>query len=270
MRSILLHIHDDSCLEARLQVALDLARSFGCHLRCIQPIPVDFAAPGDVYGAMVAELVPILRENAQDLQQRIETRLGEESITWDWIAELGSAADWILTHAARSDLIVLGACEPYGGRGASSLVGQVAIHAQTPLLAVPSSAKEFDPSAPALVAWNGSIEASHALRASVPLLKKSSAVFLVAVEEAREARRYDLPPTEGGELLSRHGIGCELVAIAPVDGSVEDALRQAVQVRKAGYVVMGAYGHTRLREIVFGGVTRGLLADPPVPLFLCH
>ncbi|HSG34255.1 MAG TPA: universal stress protein [Sphingomonadaceae bacterium] len=270
MRSILLHVHDDDCLEARLQAAMGLARRFDGHIECVQPIPIDFAAPGDVYGALAAEMIPVLRENAQELQRRIETRLEGEGVAWDWIAELVPAGDLILTHAALSDLVVLGACEPRGGRGASSLAGQVAIHAQTPVLVVPSTAQEIDRTAPVLVAWNGSIEASHALRAAVPLLKEASSVFLVTVEEAREGRGYDLPPTEGGRFLSRHGIECELVALPPLDGSAKDALRQAAQARKAGLVVMGAYGHSRLRELVLGGVTRGLLADPPVPLFLCH
>jgi nucleotide-binding universal stress UspA family protein len=90
------------------------------------------------------------------------------------------------------------------------------------------------------------------------------------VQEEREIRSYDLPPTEGGEFLSRHGIECEMVAIPLHDGSAQDALRRAAEVRRAGYIVMGAYGHTRLRETVLGGVTRGLLAHPPVPLLVCH
>src|SRR5690606_455080 len=159
-----------------------------------------------------------------------------------------------------SDLVVVGTCEPRGGRGASSIAGHVAIHARTPILAVPPKARGFDPAVPALVAWNGAIEASPALRAAVPLLKRAAAVQLITVEEARKEPLFDLPPTEGAEFLSRHGIECDMVAIPLRDGSVEDALCHAAQVRRAGYIVMGAYGHTRLRETVLGGATNGLLA----------
>jgi nucleotide-binding universal stress UspA family protein len=79
-----------------------------------------------------------------------------------------------------------------------------------------------------------------------------------------------LPATEGAEYLSRHGIDCDMVERAPLDGSVEEALLHAIETRGAGYLVMGAYGHSRLKEMVLGGTTRGMLANTPVPLLLAH
>ena len=270
MRSIVLHIQEDDCFEARFQAALDIAKAFGGHITCIQAIPIDILAPGDFYGVGAAELTPILRENADKLQQRIEARLADEAVSWDWVQDFDSAGHMLLAHAALADLIVLGTSEPHGGRAPSSLAGEVAIHARTPVLAVPATTRSFDPATPAIIAWNGSIEASHALRAAVPLLKLATSVQLITVEEARGERRSDLPPTEGAEFLSRHGIECDMVAIPLQEGTAQDALRNAAVVRRAGYVVMGAYGHARVRETILGGATRGLLAHPPAPLFLCH
>jgi nucleotide-binding universal stress UspA family protein len=84
-------------------------------------------------------------------------------------------------------------------------------------------------------------------------------------------RRHDLPPTDGAEYLSRHGISCEIVEF-PAVKSIAQVLTDAALVRDAAYLVMGAYGHARLVETVFGGVTRELLANPPVPLpiLACH
>jgi nucleotide-binding universal stress UspA family protein len=270
MRSIVLHIHDDDCFEGRFQAALDIARAFDGHITCIQPIPVDLMGPGDIYSVSGAELVPILRENADRFRQLVEARLADEDVSWDWVQEFDGAGNLLLAYAALADLVVLGTQDPRGGRGASSLAGQVAIHARTPVLAVPAGTRGFDVAASAIVAWNGSIEASRALRGALPLLRRAASVQLVTIEEAREHRMFDLPPTEGAEFLSRHGIECEMVAMPRRDGSVEDALRNAAELRKAGYVVMGAYGHTRMRETVLGGATRGLLANPPAPLLLCH
>lgn len=270
MRSIVLHVHDDDCFEARVQAALDICRAFEAHLTCVQAIPVDLIGPGDVYAASTAELVPILRENADRFRQEIETRLAREGVSWDWVQQFDAAGHLLLSYAALADLAVLGTCEPRGGRGPSSLAGQVAISARTPVLAVPPGTRGFDRAAPAVVAWNGSIESSHALRAALPLLRHAISVQLVTVEETRRERMFDLPPTEGAEFLSRHGIECEMVAIPLHDGSVGGALRKAAELRRAGYLVMGAYGHTRLRETVLGGATRGLLADPPAPLLLSH
>lgn len=270
MRSILLHVDNDDHFEARFQVALDLARAFDAHLTCVQPIPYGLAASGDFYGTMAAELLTVLEDNADKLQTRIESRLANEEVQWTWLQKLASPARLLLTKAALSDLLVLGARDRSGGKGASSLVGQIVVHARTPVLVVPESTNSFDPSAPAVVAWNGSLESARALRAAVPLLKRASAVYLLSIEEARDNRDYDLPPVEGAEFLSRHGIACEMVELSPFEGSIEGALRVAARARNAGCIVMGAYGHSRAREVVLGGLTRGLLADPPVPLFLCH
>lgn len=270
MRSILLHVQGDDCFEARFQVALDVAKTFNGHITCVQPIPFDVMAPGDFFGAGVAELVPILRESADKFRQEVEARLSEEDVPWDWVQDFDAEGHLILAHAALSDLIVVGTREPRGGKGPSPLAGQIAIHARTPLLAVPAGARNFNPACTAVVAWNGSIEASHALRAAVPLLKLATSVQLVTVEETGKKRAFDLPPTEGAEFLSRHGVECDMVAIPLQGGSAEDALHNAAVVRRAGYVVMGAYGHSRLRETVLGGATRALLAHPPAPLFLSH
>jgi len=270
MRSIILHIYDDDCLEACLQVALDLARSFKGHITCVQPIVWTYPGPGDFMGESAAELLPIIRENAAKLQQKIEGRLADEGVAWDWLQDFDPAGDLLRAYGALADLIVLGARDPVGGKGASSLAGQLAIHAQTPVLVVPATARSFDVTMPAIVAWNGSIEASHALRAAVPLLSRAASVHLISVEETGTERTFDLPPTEGAEFLSRHGIECEMVEIPRSEGSAQDVLRRAAATRKAGLIVMGAYGHSRIREIILGGVTRDLLSTPPVPLLLSH
>ena len=70
MRSILLHVADDESLEARTQVALDLARAFGGHMTCLQAVPYEYGVPGDFYGAVVADLIPALREAAERLRAR--------------------------------------------------------------------------------------------------------------------------------------------------------------------------------------------------------
>lgn len=269
MRSIVLHIHDDDCFEARFQTALDLAKAYDGHIDCVQPIPFDLTAPGDIYGMGAAEMAPIVREAADKFQQKVEARLAAEGVTWTWTQDFDAAGYLLIAHAALADLVVLSTSDPAGGKAPSGLAGHVAIHSQTPVLAVPAGVRSFDVTAPALVAWNGSVQASHALRAAVPLLRRASSVQIATVEEEREMRSFDLPATAGAEFLSRNGIACEIVAI-PRRGSSGEVLRQAADMRKAGYIVLGAYGHTRLRETVFGGVTRDLLAHSRVPLFLCH
>ena len=150
------------------------------------------------------------------------------------------------------------------------MVGGLVLKARAPVLVVPGDARAFDIGAPVLVAWNGSSEAAHALRAAVPLLACSAKVTLASIAEVNDKQRFDFPPIEGAQYLSRHGIDCEIVEIPRGEAKIADTLFSAAQMRGCGLMVMGAYGHSRLAELLFGGVTRRVLSDPQVPILLAH
>jgi nucleotide-binding universal stress UspA family protein len=268
LRSILLHVADDEGLEARTQVSLDLARTFDGHLACLQAVPYEYGVPGDFYGGMLADLVPILREAADKLRERCERRLTPEDVVWSWNHEDGRALEHILRASALSDVVVVGSREPLS-KGPSLLVGQLAPRMSTPMLIVPEHVNGLNCDGTAVVAWNGSAEASHALKAALPLLAKARSVLLASVTGER-GREFDLPAVEGAEYLSRHGISCEMTEFPIQQSTVGEVLADVASRREAAYLVMGAYGHPRLVETVLGGVTRELFANPPLPIFTCH
>ena len=270
MRSILLHIDDDDCLDAKLQVALDLARTFGGHIECLQAVPVEIGVPGDLYGVMATEVLPQLREAADRLRERIQPRLASEDVAWSWLREDGFATEKLIERSGLSDVIVLGCRSGHVVRAPSDLPGEIAVRARTPILLVPQEARGFDPARPALVAWDGSPEACRALRAATPLLTRAERVILATVAEQSDERQFDLPPTEGAEYLSRHDIDCEMVELPAEDRSIGKVLAGAAEAREVGYLVMGAYGHMRLAEMIWGGVTRKMFANPPLPIFALH
>lgn len=271
MRSILLHAHRDPGFEARFQAALDVARQVDGHLTCLQAVNWDIALPGDIYATMAAELVPVATEEARAFRAEIEARLEKEDVRWDWVDEAGMADSRLLEYAALSDLVVLGAESPREGRkGPSPLVGTMAVHGRAPLLVVPKKTRAFSVEAPALVAWNASAESSRALRAAVPLLARSSKVWLAHVTPPEVEDNSDLPPINGAEYLSRHGIDCELLELPPMHDGVAATLETAALSRDCGYIVMGAYGHPRMLEVLFGGVTRKSLTNPSLPLVIAH
>lgn len=271
MRSILLHVGDDACMEARLQVTLDLAREFNAHITGLQPVTFDFAVSGDLYGTMIAELIPVIQDNADKLRDRLGARLANEDVTWNWQQEEGPARALLLRAEALADLVVVGARDPAGGgKGPSSLAGQLAVHGRTPLLVVPETARSLDVTGPAVIGWNGSFEAAHALRGAVPLLRKASSVTLVNVTEHVDDPGAFVTAVDGAEYLSRHGVGCEIVEIARGEGTVGRALTNAAIARGAAFMVVGAYGHARAVETMFGGVTRELFSNPPLPVFTAH
>ncbi len=269
MRSLLLHVHEEPRFDARLQVALDLARAFEGHLTLYHAIPFTMTMPGDPFSVTAAALAPVVRAHAEEFRHKVEARLAVEDVPWDWIGEFGVAGPGLVEHAGLADLAIVGAGNTDGRKGASRLAGMLAIQCRTPLMVVPDGAEGIVADGPAVVAWNGSLEAARALRSAVPLLEKASAVTLVEVADSSTADT-DLPALEGARYLDRHQIRCEVVRIDRGGGTTAHALREAARAREASVLVMGAYGVPRVMEMLLGGVTRDMLTDPDIPVLLSH
>jgi nucleotide-binding universal stress UspA family protein len=268
MRSILLHVADDESLQARTQVALDLARAFDGHLTCLQAVPYEYGVPGDIYGAMVADLIPVLRDAADKLRAECEQRLRAEDVSWSWDQLDGRALEHVLRASALSDLVVVGSREPLSS-APSLLARELATRMRTPMLLVPEHVKGLDCSGNAVVAWNGSPEASRALKAALTLLARAKSVALVSISGEPDGQ-FDLPAVEGAEYLSRHGVECELTEFTLAHDTVAEMLGEIAARREAAYLVMGAYGRSRFAEAVLGGVTRGMFARPPLAILTSH
>ena len=271
MRSILVHVYNDPGIESRLQIALDMARSFDAHITFLQAVMHDIVLPNDFYGSITAQMMPVVQEQADELRRVMEARLADEDVRWDWVQEVGMADTTLMAHAALADLVLVGCVSPEGSElQPSRLAGALAIEGRSPVMVTPKSANGFDATKPALVAWNGSPQAAHALKASLSMLGKASSVHLVTVTDEDDQNRGKLPSTDGAEYLSRHGIACELVELPAMGRNPAEVLVEAAEHREAGYIVLGAYGHARMFELVFGGVTRRMLKNPPLPLVLAH
>jgi nucleotide-binding universal stress UspA family protein len=101
------------------------------------------------------------------------------------------------------------------------------------------------------------------------MLSQAASVVLASVTGELD-RQFDLPAVEGAEYLSRHGIVCEMIEFPLQGRPVAEVLAEAAGIRKASYLVMGAYGRPRLAEMVLGGVTKDFFARPPLPILMCH
>ena len=270
MKTILLPIHDDDGAEARFQVALDLARAHRAHLNCLQVTPLTAYVASDSFGGVfvMPDLIDAISAQEAKLRSSTEARLAREDVSWSYEHGDGDPAATIVDRSSLADLIVLSpALREPRPTDPLPLAGDVAIHARTPVCVVPASAKGFDAAGTAFVAWNGSAEAANALKAALPLLRLASSVVIATVAEPSDDM---LPPLEASEYLSRHGVKSELVTVDRGRGSIADALLAARDRAGAAYVVMGAYGHSRMREFVLGGVTREMLRGSPTPLLLAH
>ncbi len=271
MKSILVHIHDDTGQKARLQVALDLTRAGGGHLTCLQVTPYNEMVTLDPLGlgySLVVDLAQ-MREAEVASQQALEARLNHEHVAWDWQHGDGETAACLLRASRLADVVVVTLSQGdrhYAG-APLPIVGDLVTHCSSSVLALPSGANTIEMEGRALVAWDGSHEAAVALLRATPLLKRAGEVHVVTIEE-RDKPVF--PSTDASIYLSRHGIYSELHEWPRKNRTVEEALIHAIGELKADWMVMGAFGHSRLRETVFGGVTRYLLAESPVPLLLAH
>lgn len=271
MKSILLHIHDDLGAESRLQAACDIARAADAHIHCVQVTELPDMIAADMYGgaSLAPSMINELREIDARVQARTEEQLRREGVNWDWRQVDGEVIHGLLSAAALVDLMVV--TLPEGPRKAFNdplpIAADLALAGPVPVLAIPQSAKSLMVTGRAMVAWDGSQEASAALRAAVPLLKLAQEVHIVTIEEPA---KYPFPATGAPEYLARHDISAQLHTW-PQDGrAIEKALMTAIGVLMPDWMVMGAYGHSRLRQFVFGGVTRTILREARVPVLLAH
>jgi Universal stress protein family len=269
MKSVLLHVQDDDGLEARLQAALSIVRATHGHLSCLHVTPVNAYVAFDNFGGVFVmnDIMKALEDHETKMRTKIEAHLGREDVSWSYEQTTADPTYALVSHGALADLIVLGRSRlsKTAAYPAMAMFGDILKASRTPILIQPEGDKIFDPVGTAIVAWNGSFEAANSMRAALPLLKLASAVHIVSICEDRD---LDFPALDASEFLSRHDISSELISETKVSRSVAEKLVAVAQARDAAYLVMGGYGHGRAREYWFGGVTRSVLLDCPIPLLM--
>jgi len=271
MKSILLHVQHDDSLESRLQTALSLTRATEGHLRCLHVTPIEAYVAFDGFGGVfvMQDVLKSIDEQESQLRQRIEEQLRKEDVSWDYQQTTGNLANVIVSQAALADVIVVGRDYHRDYRAVSpvSLIGDLLQRSRTPLLVPPSSGEAFDPTGPTVIAWDGGYEAANAVRGTLGLLKLASRVEVVRVDAKQEKM---FPATELLEYLSRHEIHAELRVEEAADELVPAAILASAEQIGATSLIMGGYGHSRIGEFIFGGVTRTFLENAPVALIIAH
>lgn len=267
MKNILVLMHDDAGQEARFHAALDLTRALDGHLICVDVavMPVSIGVYADVGGTALLMAGEDQRESEN--AARMQARLQAEDVPFSWVDECGFLNPCMRDAAGMADLVVLNrALDRIDYPHMLELVGELVVKTGKPIVAVPETARRFDAFGPALVAWDGSQGAEAALRAAVPLLAHAGSVTILEIDDGSLKQ----PATEAAAYLSRHGI----TSIVRRERSRIDLpstiILDTIGAIGAAYLVMGGFGHSRFVEAALGGVTRRMLKECPVPLFLAH
>lgn len=267
MKTVLLLVHDDPGQEARLQVALDVTRALEGHLKCLD-VSIMPVLVGDFYsGAGEAMLLADERAQEGENRTRLEARLAKEGVPWDWTDAVGALAPTLEKTSPLADLIIVNRqLDHFPLPDMRAVAGDIVIRSGKPIFAVPEASRGLNVNGRAVVCWNGSACATAAMRAAVPLLKLAEKVILLEVREDGEPSTVE----DAAEYLSRHDVHGEVHRRHPVTRAPDALILEEIGDAKADYIVMGGFGHLRLREALFGGVTRTMLTRSPVPILMAH
>jgi len=261
MRSILVQAGRDAQNSVRLDSAMEVARAREGHVTLLIDTPIDRFVTVDPYGGTYVAREALEAAVADDnaLAELFEGRLANEDVPFD-VAKFETAPVEAMAAVGKlADLIVV-------SQGCG-FAGDLAVEARCPVLVLPQDKPLRLPLTTACIAWDGGEQAAVALRSAVPLLQSCANVHVLTVLDTAAG---GFPPTDALRYLARHGIKAELAEVQK-GNSIEETLAARVAMLGADLLVMGAYGHSRVREFLFGGVTRYFLEDEKAPaLLLAH
>ncbi len=266
MKNILLFLQDDDGQESRLQSALDLTRALEGHLTCLDVVVPPGFPPE--YNPGPAHVPPILEVQEREAENvgRVRARLENEDVMWEIRQVTGEPVRRLTEAAALADVIVVSSRSAgTHGRMIRRTVTQLAVRSGRLVLAVPPACTRLNVAGKALVAWDGSHEADQALRAALPLLQLADAVTLMQVNASGDP----VAAHDAASYLARHGAQ-PLVAQETTTAPVAEIVLRHARQWGASYIVMGAFGHARVAETIFGGVTADMLRTSELPVFLHH
>ena len=273
---ILVHIDQSPRAQMRLDIAAELARQHGAHLTALQVIDVAMPvmALGDGGGgAVIAELMEQMRQSAlvagMKLKAAFEAALARDGIMGEWRQVEGTTREILALHGRYADLLVLGQDDPESDN--AGLLEAVVFDSGRPVLAIPFAGSFKTIGKRVLVGWNASREASRALHDALPLIAKAetATVFLANPTRGLDGHGEE-PGADIARHMVRHGLKVEVAKVIANDLPDSALLLNHASDMGADLLVMGAYGHSRLREFILGGMTRSLLREMTVPVLLSH
>ncbi|WP_029075851.1 universal stress protein [Kaistia adipata] len=255
------------------RAAADLAKRLGAHLTGLS-LAYDPIVPGYAVAPVPADFMISARNQAlKEAETAIsafhgiaaEAGIEAEAHLVDVMA--GGGLDGIVHEVRLADLVVIGEDDPERPEPVrEALTEAILFNAGAPVLIVPRGGPTSINADRIMIAWDGTITASRAVRAAMPFLKMASHVEIVLVDDGKK-----LPTGERlcGHLL-RHGVESSIRKVPNPGKDVAKAIRQAAVEAEADIIVMGAYGHSRLLEWILGGATRGMLTGLSLPVLMTH
>jgi nucleotide-binding universal stress UspA family protein len=255
--------------------AVSAASALDAHLTGIAFV-YDPIVPVSGMGYVPAEVIETQQHDSEDAAKaaidRFATATGHAGISAEPLtlsASFAGAGDQFAAIARRFDLAIVGQAEPDRSAVEDIIAESALFGSGRPVIVVPYIQKSPFKLDRVMLCWDGSRQAARAIADAIPLLDHAGLVEVVIVANER-GKQDEIPGADMGQHLARHGLNVEVKRTSAGDVDVGDALMSHAADSGADFIVMGGYGHSRLREFVLGGVTRSMLRSMIVPVLLSH
>jgi nucleotide-binding universal stress UspA family protein len=276
-KTILVHCNDRQRLSRLLDPAVHLSAAFGAHLIGLSVSPpitvIPAGMPGTPDTIVIDELAKAYRTKNPAMKAAFQEAAAAQNLAAEWREEdagTDTVTRIVTRHARTADLVI--ASQAVSDSKASRSVDipdRLALESGRPVLIIPNGGSARPVPNRVVVGWTARREATRAMFDALPLLKRADKVTLLEVDPGpvQETMQYR---TAASATLARHGVFCEAEAVVSSHGNVGDALLEYCKRTRADLLVMGCYGHSRLREFVLGGASRRLLAGMALPVLMSH
>jgi nucleotide-binding universal stress UspA family protein len=278
-KTILVHVDTGPSAPARLKLTAELAARFEAHIAGVY-VRRPFQAPAFTDAGLAMDSLYRTYENAAKADEALATAafrdsigsqiIGGRGLSSEWRVAEGLAEEVVAAYARYADLAIIGQAEPDAMATTTppDLAETIAMAGERPVLIVPHIGVTKPPGKTVMLCWNGSREAARAATGALPFLKAADKTIILLVDPRKDGAEQSGARVAGW--LARHGVKAVVQRDTAADSNVGGVILSRAADHDADLIVMGLYGHSRMREWVLGGASRTLLASMTVPLLVAH
>lgn len=274
IKDLVVHVDSSQAVQKRLEAAIRIAQTHDAHLTGLYVIPTtDFPAFMEVPSAFEAiqKVRQYRQQEAETSRAAFEEATHRAGVSAEWRCAEGELTEKLGESARYSDLVILGQHNPDEHDANQGLADRLVLEVGRPCLVIPYIGARETLGQRVLVAWNARREAVRAVNDALPILQAADRAVVLSVNPAYgEDGEGDIPSADICHHLAHHGVKAKAETTVAKDIDVGSLLLSHAADMGADMIVMGAYGHSRFREMVLGGVSREMFRTMTVPVFMSH
>ena len=269
IKTILVPIGHDKGAAERIAFAAELAIKYDAHIQALHVL----TPAGDMFKSMPVEAYTAeafnqyendLMQEAKKYREKYEKQLKSTGVRYDWCQHQGNLLDFLNLHSRTADLTVL-TQKTDTLDDIMSVMHDFIIESGLPVIVIPETGASAEYKN-ILIAWDGGQQCAKATHNALPVLKNAEKVTVLTITEEN---KNQIPEADICIKLARHGVNAEALTVAETK-SIGARILETANTVDADLIISGAWGHRRLREIIFGGVTKNLLSNQEYSIYLSH